>query len=80
MTPDLVVRSWLRDGWSGGGGIEALWGSGAAVVDYVAPQVARQGLRGEPPIGWTVAAADGSLTSCEHTEVSIPWYVRTVVS
>ncbi|MGH4008610.1 MAG: hypothetical protein ACRDTH_10730 [Pseudonocardiaceae bacterium] len=24
------------------------------------------GLRGEPPVGWTVAEADGSITSCER--------------
>lgn len=27
-----------------------------------------QGLRGDPPVGWTVAEADGSLTTCERTE------------
>lgn len=27
-----------------------------------------QGLRGDPPVGWTVAEADGSLTTCERAE------------
>lgn len=31
-----------------------------------------QGLRGEPPVGWTVAEADGSVTTCERAEVFDP--------
>ncbi len=35
-----------------------------------------RGLRGEPPVGWTVAEADGSITTCERAEGFQPDYPR----